>query len=194
MPQQLSFAGLEATPRPTDCIFFAIFPDAQAATRIASLARSLRDKHGLKNRPLAAKRFHISLHHVGDYAGVPEGAIAAARDTASTVAMPPFRIALDCAKSLGRGGHDRPLALTGGDGVAGLERFQHMLGRTMEQAGLGRWIGPSWLPHLTLLYGDRGIEEEPIEPVSWTVREFVLVHSLLGRTQHIPLARWPLRS
>jgi 2'-5' RNA ligase len=28
--------------------------------------------------------------------------------------------------------------------------------------------------------------------IAWRVREFVLVHSLLGRTVHLPLARWPL--
>ena len=33
----------------------------------------------------------------------------------------------------------------------------------------------------------------PVDPVGWTVREFVLVRSLLGLTMHIPLARWKLR-
>jgi 2'-5' RNA ligase len=31
-----------------------------------------------------------------------------------------------------------------------------------------------------------------IEPIRWTVRDFVLVHSLRGRTMHIPLERWRL--
>ena len=31
------------------------------------------------------------------------------------------------------------------------------------------------------------------EPISWTVCEFVLVHSRLGKTEHIHLGRWPLR-
>jgi RNA 2',3'-cyclic 3'-phosphodiesterase len=190
MPEQLSFAGLEAAPLPADCVFVAIFPDAEAAARIARLARSLRDRHGLTGRPVAAGRLHISLHHVADH--LPRN-MAAANDAASSVAMPPFRIALDHAKSLGRSGRGRPLVLCGGDGVAGLARFQHMVGAAMEAAGLGRWSGPSWLPHLTLLYADRAIEQAAIEPISWVVREFVLVHSLVGRNRYIPLARWPLR-
>jgi 2'-5' RNA ligase len=36
------------------------------------------------------------------------------------------------------------------------------------------------------------VPEQKIEPVEWTVREIVLVHSLLGRTEHRPLARWTL--
>lgn len=191
MPEQLSFAGFEAASPPTDSVFFAIFPDAEAAAHIAHLAQRLRDKHGLTGKPLAARRFHVSLHYVADH--LPQNIVAAANEAVSRIAMPPFRIGLDHAKSLGRREHNRPFVLGGGDGVAGLVRFQHMLGTAMQEAGLGRWIGPSWLPHLTLLYDDRDIKVEAIEPVSWTVHEFVLVHSFLGRTRHIPLARWPLR-
>ena len=39
---------------------------------------------------------------------------------------------------------------------------------------------------------ERGIEEHPIEPVRWTVRDVVLVHSLLGQGRYIPLERWQL--
>ena len=144
MPDQLSFAGFEATPLPTDSVFFALFPDAAAAARMAHLAQCLRHKHGLKGRPLAAQRFHVSLHYAANH--LPRNIVAAANEAASRIAMPPFRIALDHAKSLGRDGHSRPLVLCGGDGVAGLVRFQHMLAMAMEGAGLGRWIGPGWRP------------------------------------------------
>jgi 2'-5' RNA ligase len=191
MPQQLSFEGFEAASRPAESVFFAIFPDAEAAGLIAHLAQRLHDKHGLKGRPLAAKRFHISLHYVADH--VPKEIVTAAHEPASRIAMPPFRIELDHAKSFRGDGRNRPLVLCGGDGVAGLIRFQERLGVAMEETGLGRWSGPNWLPHLTLLYDDYGIAEEAIEPVSWTAHEFVLVHSLVGRNRYIPLARWPLR-
>jgi 2'-5' RNA ligase len=36
------------------------------------------------------------------------------------------------------------------------------------------------------------IAPEKVAPIAWRAREFVLVHSLLGQTRHIPLARWPL--
>jgi 2'-5' RNA ligase len=31
-----------------------------------------------------------------------------------------------------------------------------------------------------------------VNPVSWKVTEFVLVHSLVGQTRYIQLARWTL--
>lgn len=191
MPEQLSFAGFETEALPTDSVFFAVFPDDKAAARIARIAQRLRDKHRLTGRPHAARRLHISLHYVA--AHVPPNVLAKANEAVSTIATPPFRIAFDHVKSLPGNGRDKPLVLCGSDGVAGLVMFQHQLGQAMEQAGLGRWIGPSWFPHLTLLYDARAIKEQRIEPVSWIVRDFVLVHSQLGRARHNSLARWPLR-
>jgi 2'-5' RNA ligase len=62
----------------------------------------------------------------------------------------------------------------------------------MARRGLRR-RARSFTPHMTLLYDARSVEARAIEPVAWTVREFVLVHSRWGRTQHILLGHWPLR-
>ena len=64
----------------------------------------------------------------------------------------------------------------------------------MKKAGIGQSVTPGFTPHLTLLYGDRIVTERSIEPIRWTVRDFVLVQSLRGRgeSKHIHLARWPL--
>jgi len=85
------------------------------------------------------------------------------------------------------------LALQGDDGVFGLLVLQHRLGRVMENAGLGR-ANPHYTPHMTLLYGDRFVADEPVKPIRWAVHEFVLVHSLLGRSRYNVLARFPLRA
>jgi hypothetical protein len=39
----------------------------------------------------------------------------------------------------------------------------------------------------------RKVDEHAIEPIRWAVREFVPIHSLLGHTQRVPLARWALK-
>jgi hypothetical protein len=74
-----------------------------------------------------------------------------------------------------------------GDGVAAL---QQALGGVLAKAGLAARRSP---PHLTLLYDVRRVEEQPVAPIGWTVREFVLVHSRLGRGLYKSLGRWPLR-
>ena len=50
-----------------------------------------------------------------------------------------------------------------------------------------------FVPHMTLLYDTRMVAERPIEPMRLTVRDFALVHSLVGQSRYIELARWPLR-
>ena len=98
MNTQLSLTGFDpvsSLSRPTDRSFFAIFPDAESAPRLASLAEDLRDQHGLRGQALAAGRFHITLHHLGDYAGLPNKIVAMAMKAGASVAAAPFEIALD---------------------------------------------------------------------------------------------------
>ena len=192
MPEQPSLAGFNAALRPTDRLFFAIYPDLDAAARIAKLAQRLRGEHGLRSTPLATEHFPITLHHLGDYVGLPQNIVAAASEAAAAVAMPPFEVAFDRAASFDRP-RNRPFVLRGGDGLAALTAFQQALGTATKKAGLGRLTESRFTPHVTLLYDDRRVAEQAVETVGWTAHEFVLVDSLLGRTRHVPLARWPLR-
>ena len=175
----------------TDRLFLATFPDPDTAAHLAELGHALRLQHALKAKPFAPDRFHVSLHHVGDYAGLPQDVVSSVREVAAAVAMPPFTVAFNAAASLrGRPGN-QPFVLRGDDGVVGLMALQGRLGPAMEKAGLGR-AAPHYTPHVTLLYGDRFVADHAIPAVSWAVREFVLVHSLLGRSCYRLLARFPL--
>ena len=191
-------AGSEVVPKPTDRLFFAIFPDEAAAARIARLALSLRSEHGLKGKPLEMGRLHVTLMHLGDFAGLPQNIVAAVVDAAARVAMPPFEVAFDRAQSFPARTRNRPLVLCGHDGVGALMAFQQTLATALQESGLGgkaqsqNTPQPQHTPHLTLLYDDRRVAERPVERVDWTVREYVLVHSLLGRALYVPLARWQL--
>jgi 2'-5' RNA ligase len=194
MPGQSSLPGFDDAPAPTDRLFFALFPDAQAAERIAECARQLRAEHGLHGTPLKTERFHITLHHLGDYAGLPQGVVDMASQAAAAVKSAPFSVSFDRAASFSSSPRNRPLVLRGDAGLAELMVFQRALGVEMSKAGLGRWSKPAYTPHVTLLYDDRAVAEQAVEPITWTAGEFVLVHSLIGQTLHVPLARWPLRA
>jgi 2'-5' RNA ligase len=175
----------------TDRLFLAIFPDVGTAARIAQLSVLLRLELGLQGKPLATERLHSTLYHVGDYAGLPQDVVANASDVALSITMPSFTVAFDGAESFrGRPGN-QPFVLRGQDGVVGLMMLQQRLASAMDKAGLGRRM-PSYTPHMTLMYGDRLVADRRVDMVSWAVREFVLVHSLLGRSCYRPLARFPL--
>jgi len=191
-PAQLSLDRM-APAQATDGLFFAIFPDASAAARIASIAQSLRAGEGLLGRPQPADRLHATLHHIGGHIGLRTDLVAAAEAAAARVAMAPFEVAFDSVSSFGGRAGNLPLVLRAGSGAGTLEALHAALGAQMAAAGLGRWVKPAFVAHVTLLYDGRSVAPRAIEPVAWTVREFVLVHSLLGRSKYRMLGRWPLR-
>jgi 2'-5' RNA ligase len=194
MPEQSVLPGFDAAPQLTDRLFFAIFPDAGAAAQIASLAQQLREEHGLRGKPLKTERFHVTLHHLGDYAGLPRDLVAVASDAAANIKAAPFDVAFDYAASFSTAPRNRPFVLRGGDGVASLISFQQILGDALKKTVLGHWAKPAYTPHVTLLYDDRSVQEQAVPAVSWMASEFVLIHSLIGQTVHMPLGRWPLRA
>jgi 2'-5' RNA ligase len=174
-----------------DNVFFALYPDPGTAGSIARLAWYLRDKHGLRGWPIGAGRLHVSLHGLGDYARLPDDAVAAIGAAVKAIAMPPFLVGFNRAMSF-RGASKRPLVLLGDEGIAGLAMFQHELVATLRKIGFARRREPPYNPHVTLLYDEGHVPEQAVEETSWAVREFALVRSLHGRG-HMPLARWRLR-
>jgi RNA 2',3'-cyclic 3'-phosphodiesterase len=170
----------------TDRLFFAVLPDAETAEDIADRARRLRMSHGLRGKPLEKEHFHVTLFHVGDDVCVPPtDLVELLIERAAKVVMPSFRVAFDRVMSFRNGA----LVLSGDDSVIGLEILQQRLSDALD--GRPR-PARRFTPHLTLLRDGQRVAAHPIEPISWTVREVVLVHSLLGRTTHRHLARLPL--
>jgi len=191
MATQSGFEGF-APPVPTDRLFFALFPDDETATRIAALAASECERHGLRGKPLRNDRLHVTLFHLGDWAGVPEDAVAAASRAAAALREPPFDLAFDTVASFNARRAQKPFVLKATSGNETLRAFHAGLARELRQAGLAQWTRGGFEPHLTLAYDQQLVPPQPVEPIAWHAREFVLVHSLLGQTRHVRLANWSL--
>ena len=197
---QSDLFGTIPPPKPTDRLFFALFPSDEAIPQIVKTSQQLRDEHGLTGKSLSNDRLHVTLHHVGDYAGgLPNGLVETAQDVASTMAMPAFEVTFDRAMSFAGRPRNRPFVMRGNEringGLSALMAFQKTMYLAMCRAGLqGPRANAKFAPHVTLMYDDQGIPEQAVEPVSWTAHDFVLVHSLLGQTRHINLGRWPART
>jgi 2'-5' RNA ligase len=185
------FSLFDAPPI-TDRLFFAIFPDPATAAEIARQADTLRAAHQLGGRPLAPERFHITLHHLGDHAGVRRDIVAMASEAAEAMTTAPFEVTFDRAASFHNGGNN-PFVLQGGEGLEALKAFQRDLGLAMARAGLGKLVDKSFTPHVTMLYDRRLVPDQAVAPIRWTVGGFTLIHSLLGRTEHVVLGNWALR-
>jgi RNA 2',3'-cyclic 3'-phosphodiesterase len=136
MPEQFSLPGFKRGSPARDSLFFAIYPDSIASEKIAHLAGRLRADYRLNGKPFATKRFHVTLRHLGNHAGLPQEIVARASIAAGTVAMPCFDVTFDRAMSFRGKSHSRPFVLAGEDGVAALRGFQHALDVAL-QAGAG---------------------------------------------------------
>jgi 2'-5' RNA ligase len=169
-------------------LFLAILPDAGTAARIHRLAGVLKRAHQFSGRLTEPARLHVSLFFLG---GLSEQDIRAASAAAAEVRIEPFEVSFDRTASFRGKRGSRPFVLVGDEGLQRLVSFRRMLGEAMLRRGLRRVAKMNFTPHVTLLYDVHSVEEYPIEPISWTAREFVLIRSLKG---HVHLARWPLET
>jgi 2'-5' RNA ligase len=176
--------GLQPNPE-LDLLFFALRVGAENATRVVQLCDRLCRQNRLSGRRIAADLLHITLRGVGAYDGLPNFIIerACGGSHGFDLTFPSFN----------SGGGKRPLVLCPSSDLAGLFRLHVALGEAMKRARVGRHLRSHFTPHMTLLYDSRVVREMRIEPILVEVRDFVLVHSMIGQRKHIELARWPLR-
>ena len=171
-------------------LYLGAVPDADARLKIDGLSGVLRRAHGFAGEPIQPDRLHVSLLFLGSFLGNPsQELVRIGQQVGAAVRMPRFDIIFDRTVSFrGRSGQ-RPFVLVGQDGCIPLQSLRQQMVEALRRTGLKGWVRKAFTPHVTLWYGEREVDEHPIEPIRWTVREFVLIHSLRGHTH---LARWPL--
>jgi len=152
-------------------------------TALAERASELKDllarDYGLRNFAYDAERLHITLFNLGHE--VSRERLALVERIASQVATSPFEVAFNrvtsCPDALVLLGEDRPTALTA---------FRRDLASALRLHRSG------FTPHITLMRGATGVEEQQVQALRWTVNDFALVHSVNGR--YVELGRWPLQA
>jgi len=189
---QLPLPGFdEPQPAPAHRLFFATMPDPATAARIAEMAARFRSEMHVKARPLPTGHLHVTLHHLGDFAHLPQGIVAWACAAAASVDASAFDVTFDRLASFSGKPGNWPLVLTQSAGLDELTVFWQRLGDVLRGAGASA-SRARFTPHLTLMYGERRFDPRVIEPLTWTVREFVLIDSWLGKTRYDVKGRWPL--
>lgn len=177
-------------------LFFAIRPPTSLRPGLEALAGTLWRAHGLHGWPITGQRLHCTLAPVHAPGRTLEETVLYARRAGAQMAdakpaHTPFAVCFDWTGSFRLAGHERyPLVLRGGAGLCALADFQRSLRLRMAAAGLA--VPGSFTPHITLLWADRCVDENPVAPITWMVRDFALVMSLVGRSRHVVLARWRL--
>ncbi|GLQ94421.1 RNA 2',3'-cyclic phosphodiesterase [Dyella acidisoli] len=177
---------------PTDRLYLAIFPDPTYATRFETFAAKHLAARRMEGKPVEASRLHLTLFHLGDYTELPPGLITQATEALSHLEAEPFAIQFDQIGSFNSRSSYGDFVLTTSQGNEALHALHQQLAVHLNAAALNPYTKGSFTPHMTLAYNKPAVPFQHIEPVVWPAHEVVLIHSLLGKTQHIRMADKPL--
>lgn len=165
-------------------VFFALWPDPQSRDALAAHV----ERTDAGGRPVPSAHLHLTLVFPGS---VPADRVPALREQASAVRGASFTLTLDRIDCFPRAA----VAWIGPSVTPpALQALAGALSDACTRAGTPG-DGRSFSPHVTLR---RRIARQPVPaavpPVSWPVRDFVLVESGSGGTPgaYAVLARWPL--
>jgi len=166
-------------------LFFAIRPPAEKVQEIVDLTMALK----IGGTPLRPERLHVSLLALSIDQALPAGLIEEATDVAETIRMSPLHVIFDRVA-----GGARSAVLLPSEPLGGLRMLRERLGFALIRAGVDVRLDRRFSPHITLLYGGQPMPEIEIDPITWTVDEFVLIDSHIGLTHHETVGRWPLKA
>ena len=173
-------------------LFFALWPAAALRKRIATTVAGLERDNAPGGRRLNPDRYHLTLQFLGDFQPLRQSVLDAAIVAAGSIRLPPFDLVLDLAGSFPKAG---VCWLGASTAPETLQQLRNELGRALTSAPVQVRSAPAFSPHLTVLRDvRRPLPPTPIQPLSWPVREFVLVDSVSGtHPAYRVLGRWPLQ-
>jgi 2'-5' RNA ligase len=136
---------------------------------------------------VCADRLHITLARFGRLGELPIGMLPWLVRILAEIDAQPFRVVFDQIV----GGKDTVL-LAGSGRMVGTIQAQRLIVRALALKGVPV-LGPRpFSPHLTIDYEPNGLGCGSILPISWQVREFLLIES--GGGSHRLHGRFPLRA
>lgn len=175
--------------------FFALLPDADVAGRIHDFAGAALGGDGPGGRRLTRpERLHVTLALTPDTAAHDPALVAALLRAGASVAgeapppdLAPFDLVVDQLS-----GSARATVLLPSHVPPALVALQSAIARAMAAQDAPMRPGWRFAPHVTLAYGGHEAVDRPADGLRWTVRDFVLLESLVGLGRYECLGRWSL--
>lgn len=174
--------------------FFAALPDDQARSAIAGVSERFRKSPRITGTAVGADNFHLMLCPIGRPERMLPSLETALLAAAGTVQARAFDVTLDSAMRFTAQDGRFPFVLCAdSSSTASALKLRQAIAEAQRRIGLPVSGVSSYLPHVALLHGHAvDAIQEAITPISWTVREFVLVRSFFGQARQEVVARWPL--
>lgn len=168
-------------------LFFALWPDDALRGAMVSAVDGLVAA-GAAGRRVDPSRYHLTLQFVGGWPQLPAGVVERCRAAAAAVEASAFHLVVDHAGSFARS----RVGWLAPSGNSGLDALWSALGHALDAQGVEHRAAETFSPHVTVLRDIRHrIPDAAVEPLSWPVDAFVLVHSHGGH--YDVLERWAMQ-
>lgn len=180
-------------PGESNRLFFALWPTEAVRAQAQRAAADLKIRMQPTGRAVAPERYHVTLLFLGDQVAPDQQAIALR--VAAQLRAAPFDWTLEQAHSF-QTPNGYPWWLGPRETPPALRTLYDTLRKAAAQFGV-EFPRPRLTPHLTIRYEPRlALPPTAIQPIAWTVDEFVLIRSPLeGRAaEYELLGRWPLNA
>ncbi len=179
-------------PRPAHGLFFAVMVPMQVRHEIAACFMDFQGRYPFLSRPIGAERLHLSLNaiFIGDL--LPDQVIELSKRVGSSIRFEQFQIRLDKALTYRNRKTKKPFVLAASDATDVSQLGEHITEAFDILSGQQTRGARPISPHVTLVWDEIMVPEQPIVPVMIPVREVSLVHSHIGQSRYDILARWPL--
>jgi 2'-5' RNA ligase len=142
-------------------------------------------------RPVAQGCMHLSIQCLAQLDRISDAQIKRAMLMGSRVEVPAFATTFDRLQGF-NGKYGRAIVMTSSRPASGFFTLRKAVFGEMHLAGMEVPPSLDFAPHVSLAYQRSRIPTIPVKPVTWMVHELVLIRSLVGRSKHICLGRWPL--
>jgi 2'-5' RNA ligase len=170
-------------------LFFALLPGEAVSGRIERAARDVTATQHLRARLIRPSRYHATLHFLGDHPMLRSDIVTAAITAAGKVHGSPFELVLDHAA--GFHGREPPCVLRCSNVPSTLQTLWQDLRQSLLLAGLGAQLSRNFTPHVTFAYSRGAVPQAaPIDPITWRVEGFALLHSVVGGGEYRTLDAW----
>jgi RNA 2',3'-cyclic 3'-phosphodiesterase len=190
--QTHSLAAQRGSGAETHRLFFALMPQDSVRQHMHQRAEWVRDRHPeLRARWVKPERFHATLNFLGDYPALADEVVAKAIAAANGVCASSFDWTLDYVASFR--GREPPCIMRCSSVPDSLLALWRDLGAALVQVSLHKQAERQYTPHVTLAYARHALPEPIlIEPITWYVDRFVLIHNVVGKGSYRILGEWPL--
>lgn len=172
-------------------LFLALLPDEDMRAVLARAAVGAGVPRDSQLRPVNPRRYHATLHFLGEYPAPQPDLAAAVERAAGSVHGMAFDWTLDRLRSF-HGGRP-PRVLCGSVLPEALQRLWLQWRERLLQEVPDIKLDGRFVPHVTLAYGRVVLPEMAVLPLRWPVRELALLESRPGHPDYRMLASWPLR-